>query len=67
MYYSFSAITHDPLCVSMRSSVHQFENMVGRFRLDTNPKQDSDTGQPRQQEEPWTITDQDLDRNRAKV
>lgn len=49
------------------TSVHQFENMVGRFRLDTNPKLDSDSGPPRQQEEPWMITDQDLERNKAKV
>uniref|UniRef100_A0A4W6EQJ0 Solute carrier family 12 member 3 n=1 Tax=Lates calcarifer TaxID=8187 RepID=A0A4W6EQJ0_LATCA len=47
--------------------VHQFENMVGRFRLDTNPKLDSDSGPPRQQEEPWMITDQDLERNKAKT
>ncbi|XP_022601917.1 solute carrier family 12 member 3 [Seriola dumerili] len=47
-------------------NVHQFENMVSRFRLDTNPKQDSDSGPPRQQEEPWMITDQDLERNKAK-
>uniref|UniRef100_A0A8C2WLC2 Solute carrier family 12 member 3 n=1 Tax=Cyclopterus lumpus TaxID=8103 RepID=A0A8C2WLC2_CYCLU len=45
-------------------SVDQFENMVGRFRLDTN--QDSDSGPPRQQEEPWMITDKDLERNKAK-
>uniref|UniRef100_A0A4W6ETQ5 Solute carrier family 12 member 3 n=1 Tax=Lates calcarifer TaxID=8187 RepID=A0A4W6ETQ5_LATCA len=49
------------------TSVHQFENMVGRFRLDTNPKLDSDSGPPRQQEEPWMITDQDLERNKAKT
>uniref|UniRef100_A0A4W6EMN7 Solute carrier family 12 member 3 n=1 Tax=Lates calcarifer TaxID=8187 RepID=A0A4W6EMN7_LATCA len=48
-------------------NVHQFENMVGRFRLDTNPKLDSDSGPPRQQEEPWMITDQDLERNKAKT
>uniref|UniRef100_A0A3B4Y2B6 Solute carrier family 12 member 3 n=1 Tax=Seriola lalandi dorsalis TaxID=1841481 RepID=A0A3B4Y2B6_SERLL len=47
-------------------NVHQFENMVSCFRLDTNPKQDSDSGPPRQQEEPWMITDQDLERNKAK-
>ncbi|XP_038562903.1 solute carrier family 12 member 3 [Micropterus salmoides] len=47
-------------------NVHQFENMVGHFRLDTNPKQDSDSGPPGQQEEPWMITDQDLERNKAK-
>ncbi|XP_075932188.1 solute carrier family 12 member 3 [Anarhichas minor] len=48
------------------ASVHLFENMVGRFRLDTNPKQDSDSGPPGQQEEQWMITDQDLERNKAK-
>ncbi|XP_040893772.1 solute carrier family 12 member 3 [Toxotes jaculatrix] len=47
-------------------NVHQFENMVGRFRRNTNPKQDSDSGPPTQQEEPWMITDQDLERNKAK-
>ncbi|XP_039988108.1 solute carrier family 12 member 3 [Xiphias gladius] len=47
-------------------NVHQFENMVGHFRLDKNPQQDSEPGPPRQQEEPWMITDQDLERNKAK-
>ncbi|XP_070763236.1 solute carrier family 12 member 3 [Enoplosus armatus] len=48
-------------------NVHRFENMVGRFRLDPDPKQASDSGPPRQQEEePWMITDQDLERNKAK-
>ncbi|XP_041795788.1 solute carrier family 12 member 3 [Chelmon rostratus] len=47
-------------------SVQQFENMVRHFRLDTNPKQDSASGPSRQQDEPWMITDQDLERNRAK-
>ncbi|XP_068579037.1 solute carrier family 12 member 3 isoform X2 [Cebidichthys violaceus] len=46
------------------ASVHQFENMVGHFRLD--PKQDSDSGPQRQQEEQWMISDQDLERNKAK-
>uniref|UniRef100_A0A671TVR7 Solute carrier family 12 member 3 n=1 Tax=Sparus aurata TaxID=8175 RepID=A0A671TVR7_SPAAU len=41
-----------------------FEKMVSHLRLDTNPKQDS--GSTRQQEEPWMITDQDLERNKAK-
>ncbi|XP_067445033.1 solute carrier family 12 member 3 [Thunnus thynnus] len=47
-------------------NVLQFENMVSRFRLETNPKQDSDSGPPRAQEEPWRISDQDLERNKAK-
>ncbi|XP_077953985.1 solute carrier family 12 member 3-like isoform X1 [Gasterosteus aculeatus] len=47
-------------------SVHRFEKMLDRFRLDTNPKQDCDSGSERQQEEPWRITEQDLERNRAK-
>ncbi|XP_035520502.1 solute carrier family 12 member 3 [Morone saxatilis] len=47
-------------------NVHQFENMVGRFRLDTNPKQDSDSEPSTQQQEPWMITEQDLERNKAK-
>lgn len=41
--------------------------MIGRFRVDTNPKQDSDSDPPRQQEAPWMITKQDLERNMAKV
>ncbi|KAM6937863.1 solute carrier family 12 member 3 [Xenentodon cancila] len=47
-------------------NVHQFQLMVSRFRLDSNPKQDSDAGSPRQQEAPWMITDQDIERNMAK-
>nr|XP_019962207.1 PREDICTED: solute carrier family 12 member 3 [Paralichthys olivaceus] len=47
-------------------NVLQFEDSVNRFRLDTNPKQDSDSGPRRQQEEPWMITEQDLERNKAK-
>uniref|UniRef100_A0A8D0AWI3 Solute carrier family 12 member 3 n=1 Tax=Sander lucioperca TaxID=283035 RepID=A0A8D0AWI3_SANLU len=51
---------------ALRLLVRHFENTVGRFRLDTSPKQDSDSEPPRQQEEPWMITDQDLERNQAK-
>nr|XP_020470348.1 solute carrier family 12 member 3 [Monopterus albus] len=47
-------------------NVHQFENMVGRFRLNTNPKQDTDSGMPGQQQEPWVITEHDLEKNKAK-
>ncbi|KAM7002607.1 LOW QUALITY PROTEIN: solute carrier family 12 member 3 [Tautogolabrus adspersus] len=47
-------------------NVHQFENMLARFRLDKNLKQDSDSGTPRLQEEPWMITDQDVEKNKAK-
>ncbi|XP_014908787.1 solute carrier family 12 member 3 [Poecilia latipinna] len=47
-------------------NVHHFENMIGRFRVDSNPKQDSDSDPPRQQEKPWMITNQDLERNMAK-
>ncbi|XP_047195855.1 solute carrier family 12 member 3 [Hippoglossus stenolepis] len=47
-------------------NVVQFEDSVNRFRLDTNPKQDSDSGPQRQEEEPWMITEQDLERNKAK-
>ncbi|KAJ4938723.1 hypothetical protein JOQ06_003332 [Pogonophryne albipinna] len=43
----------------------RIENMVGRFKIETNPKQDSDCDLPRQ-EELSMITDQDLERNRAK-
>uniref|UniRef100_A0A665T1V8 Solute carrier family 12 member 3 n=1 Tax=Echeneis naucrates TaxID=173247 RepID=A0A665T1V8_ECHNA len=48
-------------------NIHQFENMVSGFRLDINPKQDSDTRPSRQQEEPWMIADQDLEKNKAKT
>lgn len=41
--------------------------MVSRFRLEMNPKQGSDSGVQRVQDEPWRISDQDLERNKAKV
>ncbi|KAM3609710.1 uncharacterized protein V6R79_019022 [Siganus canaliculatus] len=47
-------------------NVDQFEDMVSSFRLDTHPKQSSDSGPTTLQEEPWIITDQDLERNKAK-
>ncbi|CAJ1057596.1 solute carrier family 12 member 3 [Xyrichtys novacula] len=47
-------------------NIYQFENMVSRFRLNKDPKQDSDSATPMQQEEPWMITDQDIERNKAK-
>ncbi|XP_019733806.1 solute carrier family 12 member 3 isoform X1 [Hippocampus comes] len=47
-------------------NIHQFEKMMSSFKLDTNPKTESDSGSSRAQEEPWWITDQDLERNRAK-
>ncbi|XP_061578502.1 solute carrier family 12 member 3 [Cololabis saira] len=47
-------------------NVHQFQNTISPFRLDSNPKQDSDSEPPSQQEAPWMITDQDLERNMAK-
>ncbi|XP_065812564.1 solute carrier family 12 member 3-like [Labrus bergylta] len=47
-------------------NVHQFENMLARFRLDKNLKLGSDTGTPGLQEEPWMITDQDVEKNKAK-
>ncbi|XP_071397644.1 solute carrier family 12 member 3 isoform X1 [Centroberyx affinis] len=47
-------------------NVHQFENMLDPFRRETNPKEGSDSGPQRGQEQPWMITDQDLERNRAK-
>ncbi|XP_037307266.2 solute carrier family 12 member 3 [Pungitius pungitius] len=47
-------------------SVHQFEKTLDRFRLHTNPKQDCDSGTASQQEDSWRITEQDLERNRAK-
>ncbi|KAF0040892.1 hypothetical protein F2P81_006790 [Scophthalmus maximus] len=48
------------------ANVHQFEDMVSRFRLDTNPKQDSDCGPPGQREGPWMISEEDVERNKAK-
>uniref|UniRef100_A0A8D3DA96 Solute carrier family 12 member 3 n=1 Tax=Scophthalmus maximus TaxID=52904 RepID=A0A8D3DA96_SCOMX len=50
-----------------KEDVHQFEDMVSRFRLDTNPKQDSDCGPPGQREGPWMISEEDVERNKAKV
>lgn len=47
----------------MCSSVAHFEDLVGHFKMTANPKQE----QPRQQNKPWTIDDQDLERNKAKV
>lgn len=57
----------DNACISVFSSVQRFENMLSDFRMDTNPKQDTETELPRQQEEPWLINDQDLERNKTKV
>uniref|UniRef100_A0A7N6AZX5 Solute carrier family 12 member 3 n=1 Tax=Anabas testudineus TaxID=64144 RepID=A0A7N6AZX5_ANATE len=36
------------------------------MKQDTIPKQDADSGPSRQQEEPWMITEQDLEKNKAK-
>uniref|UniRef100_A0AAX7V3X5 Solute carrier family 12 member 3 n=1 Tax=Astatotilapia calliptera TaxID=8154 RepID=A0AAX7V3X5_ASTCA len=47
-------------------NVHQFEKMVSRFRVDTNSKPDSDSGCASQHQEPWMITDQDFEKNKAK-
>lgn len=47
----------------MCSSVVHFEEVAGHFKMTANPKQE----QPRQQSNPWTIDDQDLERNKAKV
>ncbi|XP_017284428.1 solute carrier family 12 member 3 [Kryptolebias marmoratus] len=47
-------------------NVHHFESMIRRFKLDSNPKQESDSEPPRQQNAPWMITEQDLERNMAK-
>uniref|UniRef100_A0A3Q3XMT6 Uncharacterized protein n=1 Tax=Mola mola TaxID=94237 RepID=A0A3Q3XMT6_MOLML len=49
-----------------KCNVHQFESVVGGFRLDESPKQDSESGGVRLQEEPWMITEQDVERNKAK-
>lgn len=55
------------LLVSVFSSVQRFENMLNNFRINTNPKQDAEMAPPRLQEEPWLISDQDLERNKSKV
>ncbi|XP_024120019.1 solute carrier family 12 member 3 [Oryzias melastigma] len=47
-------------------NVHQFENMIRSFRLDSNPKQECDSELLRQQDAPWMISDQDLEKNMAK-
>ncbi|XP_008319826.1 solute carrier family 12 member 3-like [Cynoglossus semilaevis] len=47
-------------------NVHQFENMLSPFRSETKPKHDLDSASQSSEEEPWTITDQDLERNWAK-
>uniref|UniRef100_A0A8C5ECT1 Solute carrier family 12 member 3 n=1 Tax=Gouania willdenowi TaxID=441366 RepID=A0A8C5ECT1_GOUWI len=46
-------------------NVHQFEDMISCFRLDSAPK-GSNSEQPGKQEQPWMITDEDLERNKAK-
>ncbi|XP_075898654.1 solute carrier family 12 member 3 [Nelusetta ayraudi] len=43
-------------------NVDRFEDMVGHFKMTTNPKQE----QPRQQSKPWTLDNEDLERNKAK-
>uniref|UniRef100_A0A667WY55 Solute carrier family 12 member 3 n=1 Tax=Myripristis murdjan TaxID=586833 RepID=A0A667WY55_9TELE len=45
---------------------HQFENMLGPFKLETTTKQCSDSEPQRGNKQPWRITEQDLERNRAK-
>uniref|UniRef100_A0A667X582 Solute carrier family 12 member 3 n=1 Tax=Myripristis murdjan TaxID=586833 RepID=A0A667X582_9TELE len=47
-------------------SVEQFENMLGPFKLETTTKQCSDSEPQRGNKQPWRITEQDLERNRAK-
>ncbi|MED6267131.1 hypothetical protein CHARACLAT_008983 [Characodon lateralis] len=47
-------------------NVHHFESLIRRFKQDPNPKQDSDSHPAGQQEAPWMITHQDLERNMAK-
>lgn len=41
--------------------------MLSDFRIVTNPKQDTEAELPRQQEEPWMINDEDLEKNKSKV
>ncbi|KAM9753418.1 LOW QUALITY PROTEIN: solute carrier family 12 member 3 [Menidia menidia] len=47
-------------------NIHHFENMIGRFRLDSKPKQESESGPIGQQVAPWMITEQDFEQNRVK-
>eukprot|EP00066_Takifugu_rubripes_P004057 XP_003967138.1 PREDICTED: solute carrier family 12 member 3 [Takifugu rubripes] len=48
------------------ANIQRFENMLSDFRIVTNPKQDTEAELPRQQEEPWMINDQDLEKNKSK-
>ncbi|KAM9815387.1 solute carrier family 12 member 3 isoform 3-T3 [Syngnathus typhle] len=47
-------------------NIHQFEDMVSSFKLDTSPKGEPESSSSRVQDEPWWITEQDLERNRTK-
>nr|XP_015820774.2 solute carrier family 12 member 3 [Nothobranchius furzeri] len=47
-------------------NIHHFENMIRRFKLDSNPKHEMDSEPPSPQDAPWMITEQDLERNMAK-
>uniref|UniRef100_A0A3P8SM22 Solute carrier family 12 member 3 n=1 Tax=Amphiprion percula TaxID=161767 RepID=A0A3P8SM22_AMPPE len=48
-------------------SVRRFQDLIGPFRVDPDPKQDPGSGLGRQQEEPWRISQQDVERNQAKI
>nr|XP_057942768.1 solute carrier family 12 member 3 isoform X2 [Doryrhamphus excisus] len=48
-------------------NLHQFENMLSSFRQDPNPKQECPSDPSTTQEEPWGITDEDLERNSVKT
>lgn len=62
--YGGQSLTLTDVC----SSVQQFENMLRGFRLQTDVKKDSCERPPTPaEEEPWRITDQDVERNRIKV
>uniref|UniRef100_A0AAQ5Y3Z5 Solute carrier family 12 member 3 n=1 Tax=Amphiprion ocellaris TaxID=80972 RepID=A0AAQ5Y3Z5_AMPOC len=48
-------------------SVRRFQDLIGPFSVDPDPKQDPGSGLGRQQEEPWRISQQDVERNQAKT
>uniref|UniRef100_A0AAQ5Y294 Solute carrier family 12 member 3 n=1 Tax=Amphiprion ocellaris TaxID=80972 RepID=A0AAQ5Y294_AMPOC len=50
-----------------RQDVRRFQDLIGPFSVDPDPKQDPGSGLGRQQEEPWRISQQDVERNQAKT
>ncbi|XP_061878416.1 solute carrier family 12 member 3 [Entelurus aequoreus] len=48
-------------------NIHHFDDMLSPFKRDTKPQSESDSDPSREQTEPWEITEQDLERNKAKT